>query len=454
MTLRKLTFLVSLAVLLVPQGASASGFEFARFGSDRGHAAAPTPFATYYNPAALSGTRRGELALDGLIAIRSASFDRTATTVPEPPGAEGANVGKTKLLDVLGGPAFAGSMRFGDLAIGLGAFAPMAGFARWQGNDDFATDARFIGARDGRARWHLIEGTTQAFYTSAALSYRFPSIGLSLGAGVNAVYTRINAVRAATLALDDNIDREGRIHFDASGWTGSFSIGALWEILRERLFLGVSYQAPPGLYDGMVLGAKVRTNFGAVSSVKADLHQNLPDIVRFALRYRASDYELRLFGDYQRWSVFENQCLTQRGAPCKVAEDGSTSDSVRATLITNNARQWQDSWGVRGGASYWFTPRWELLGAIGWDGNAVPDAMLEPAYPDGHDLSFQLGVRYEIGTRVSLSLAYTAIYFLQRDTSGKSRLDELMSPSNLPTGDGKYDQLINLFNTFVQVYFD
>jgi hypothetical protein len=84
----------------------------------------------------------------------------------------------------------------------------------------------------------------------------------------------------------------------------------------------------------------------------------------------------------------------------------------------------------------------------------VPDRMQEPTFPDAHDLSLQVGARYNFGSRASLSLAYTAIYWLPRDTRGKSALDDLMPPGNLPTADGEYTQFVSLLNTFVQVYFD
>jgi long-chain fatty acid transport protein len=446
--------IATLLLLLVAARASASGFDVARFGSDQAHAAAPTPYATYYNPAALSLTRKGELAFDVLTAIRSASYDRTATTVPEPSGAEGANLGKSSLTNVLVGPALAASLRIGDLGLGIAAFSPMAGSVHWGGNDAFRGNRQFPGAQDGTARWHVISGTSQSIYLSAGAGYNFRKLGLSLGASANVIYNSLDYTRATTLALDDDVSREGRIQIKGSGWVGSFAVGAMWEILRDRLWLGLSYQAPPGLYDGMTLKGKVRTNFGSVNSVQADLHQTLPDFVRFALRYRQRSYELRLSGDYARWSLFDNQCVAQRGAPCKIAKDGSASDAVRASLISSTARNWKDAVSLRAGGSYYFDNGWELLGSVGWDGNPIPDSMLEPTYPLGTDINYQLGARYRFGRRWALSIAYTGLYYLPRDTSGKSTLDTLMPPGNMPTADGKYTQYISLFNTFAQVFFD
>ncbi|HEX5660256.1 MAG TPA: outer membrane protein transport protein [Polyangiales bacterium] len=446
--------IATLACLLFASHASASGFDVARFGSDQAHAAAPTPYATYYNPAALSLTRKGELALDVITAIRSASYDRTDTTVAEPRDGRGANLGKSSLTDVLVGPALAASFRIGDLGIGLAAVAPFAGSAHWDGNNSFRGNEKYPGAQDGRARWHVISGTSQTIYLSAGAGYNFRKIGLSLGASANLIYSTLDLTRATTLQLDDALANEGRIHIKGSGWMGSFAVGAMWEILRNKLWLGVSYQAPPGMYDGMTLKGKVRTNFGTVSSVDADLHQTLPDFIRFALRFREPSYELRLSGDYARWSVFDNQCVSQRGAACTINKDGSASESVRETLISSSARNWKDALSLRLGGSYYFKGGWELLGSLGWDGNPVPDSMLEPTYPLGTDVNYQVGGRYRFGKRWALSIAYTGMYFLPRDTTGKSTLDTLMPPGNMPSADGKYTQYISLFNTFAQVYFD
>ncbi len=435
--------------------ASASGFDMARFGSDRGHAAAPTAFATYYNPAALGATRKVQLAGDFMLALHSAGYERTASTIPEPEGAEGANLGKAKVMDVVAGPALAASFRLGDFAGGLGVFAPFTGGQRWKGNDSFRGNTQFPGAQDGAARWHLIDGSTQALYFSAGAAYNIRPLRLSLGVGANLVYNRVQATRAFTASLDDNVANEGRIHIDASGWVGSFSVGALWEILAQKLWLGVSYQAPPGLYDGMTLKGSVRTVLGgSPSETRASLQQSLPDIIRFALRFKQERYELRLFGDYTRWSAFKNQCASKRGTECEVTPDGAATVAVRPNIISAYPRNWKNTFGLRAGGSYWFTPEWEVFSTLGYDGNPIPAGMLEPSIIDGHDLSAQLGGRYNIGSRMALSFAYTAIYWLPRDTSGLSRLDKLQQPGNLPTSDGKYTQFIGLFNTFVEVYFD
>ena len=41
-----------------------------------------------------------------------------------------------------------------------------------------------------------------------------------------------------------------------------------------------------------------------------DYRHTLPDIIRLGVAYRpSSQLELRLFGSYERWSLFDNMCI-------------------------------------------------------------------------------------------------------------------------------------------------
>jgi long-chain fatty acid transport protein len=439
--------LIAASCWLLASGAHASGFFAPRINAERDHAAAPTPFALYFNPAALAGTRRIHMGLDLTLVVRGASYDRTATAVPEPSDAQGANLGKSKLLDAGAGPSLAGSLRLGDFVLGLGVF-PGGGGMRWQGNEQFRGNSQYPGAVDGTARWHAIEGVSQLLYFSGGASYTIRAIGLSLGVGANLIYAGQDYVRAYTVLANDDLDIEGRMHIDASGVSGSFALGALLEILPEQLWLGVSYQAPPGLYGGLNLSGDVTTDLGGTGAV--EVRQVLPDIVRAALRYRAERYELRLFGDYTRWSSFE-MCAAQSSEGCSVRADGSVPDD--ASVVAAFPAKYSDTFAVRAGASYFWT-RWEAFAGAGWDGSAAPLAYLNPLLMDGNDLSGSLGARVGLGDHVTLSLAYTFVYWLPRDSTGKSRLYELERPSRVPPADGKYTQWMSMLSAVVELYFD
>ena len=69
-----------------------------------------------------------------------------------------------------------------------------------------------------------------------------------------------------------------------------------------------------------------------------EFEQTLPDIIRFGFRYKPSDkYELRVFGDYQRWSVMDKQCVLEVGADCTIeGEDSSLSAKEQRDAIFDN----------------------------------------------------------------------------------------------------------------------
>jgi long-chain fatty acid transport protein len=434
--------------------ASASGYDTARFGAERGHAATFTPLATFYNPAALSFTRKVHLAIDATLALRSASFERAASDVPEPSDAQGANTGRAELRNVLAGPTLAASYRFGDLTLGAGFFAPYAPLARWDGNAKFKGNSTYPGAQDGVARFHLIEGDIILLYMSAGAAYRIEPLRLSFGASLHAVRASVRLTRALTASFDDNLRDEGRLNADVSGWVLSAGAGVMWEALPDELWLAASYTAPAGGYDGMVLSGSLRTAFeGQVSREAIDLHQTFPDVFRLAVRYRPSArYELRLFGDYTRWGLLENQCVSAKGEPCKV--DATGAPVPGSPVISNAARNWNDAFGVRVSGSYFPSERWEVLGGLGYDSNAIPDRMLEPSTLEGDDLGASLGVGFELSERLALTVTYTHLWWLPRDTTGKSRLDEYAAPSRLPDAGGKYTQNTAILDALLEVRFD
>lgn len=438
--------------LLGVSSAAASGFELTRIGGEFGHAAAPNPLAVYYNPAALAKTRKVHLVGEVTLVMHSAEYRRTESTTPEPADAEGANLGTAKLFDVAVAPTLAGSMRFGDFAVGLGFFAPMSGAMSYQRNDAFAGNTKYPGAEDGAARWHMIEGEQQVLYASASAAYTIRAIGLSLGLGANLNYARVRLLRARTGIGDDDLSSEGRVDLDVSGLGGSFSAGLLWEILAEKLWFGLSYQAPPGLYDGITLTGDLRTYLGTGSTKSAsDMQLTLPDVVRWALRYREQRYELRLFGDISRWSTMERQCVVAADAPCDVNADGSEASG--AEVLSNHVRKWKNTFGVRAGGSYWFTPELEGFVGIGYDGNAIRKGYLEPSIIDGHDISGSLGARLALGSHLALALTYTHVHMLSR-TVTRSRLYDLSRPSKLPSGAGEYKQWLGMVHGFLEAYFD
>ncbi len=444
----------ALAVASAPNRAAAAGFDVARIGGERGHATTETPFATYYNPAALANTKKIHIAGDLTLVFHSAEYNRTQSTTVVPADASNSNTGKATLFNTLAAPSLAGSMKFGDFAVGLSVMAPMSGSQDWGGNKAYKNNDQYPGVRDGQARWQMIQGEQLTLYTTLAASYTIPSIRLSFGAGANLIYQKVRLLRARTGAGDDALAQEGRINMDLSGLSGSFSLGTQWEAIANRLWLGLSYQAPPGLYGGQTVHGTLDSWLltARPGSEKVQLVQKLPDVIRWGVRYRQEGkYELRLFGDYTRWSTMERQCLVKEDTTCKLGDSGLPEGP---NVVNNHERQWKDAFTVRAGASYWVLPQLEAFVGLGYENSAVKARFLEPGLIDGRDVSVALGGRWTLGEHVGLLLSYTHIQMINR-TVKYSQLDQLeIGTSRLPTGAGEYKQWFGMLNGIAEFYFN
>lgn len=440
--------------------AHASGFGIARFGGEHGTVVATNPTALYYNPAGIGFSTGTQLFLDGELALRGLEWTHRQGQgdVPEPAGFEGASYGTGKAFNVFGGPMAGASFRVGDIALGAAAYAPFGGNEHFDRNERFA-GTQYPGAADGVARWHAYEASTLSIYGTIGAAYRIGP--LSLGVSANLVLSSISFARAQNPTgvggLND-LDREGRSKLDAHGVHGSFGLGAMFEALPDTLWLAASYQAQPGLgtmkLDGTIdVDADLSTpNDSLVRDVT--MHQALPDVFRIGARWKPSGtLELRLSGDFTRWSVLRTQCIAIPDQPCTVLPNGEAAPD--SGVVVNLRRELKDTVGVRGGASYWFMPVLEGFAGVGYETAAVPDATLDPVLADANNVALAIGARLEVSETWFIALSYTHLQFFDRDNTGKSTLadPDLALVTRRPDGGGLYKQWVgvidaNLTKTF------
>lgn len=446
--------------------ANASGFSTARFTAEHGHPTTSNATALYFNPGALVNSTGTRLLLDGSLALRWASFDHErpepaaglpADALDEPADGQGANYGKATLFNVFGGPSLGFTMQHDSLVWGVGVFAPFAGNAAWDTNDKFKGNTTYPGAVDGVARWHNIEGELRSIYLTAGLAYAFGDF--SVGVAGNLVQSSIETVRARNADGSDSLDTEGRSVFDVEGWHGSFAVGVQYSD-QEKLWVGASYQAQPGLGEMKMTGELKNFLNGVRTEDNVDFYQSLPDIVRVGGRYRPTpELEVRLFGDYTRWSVFDRQCLSRKNESCRVDSRGAFV--AGSGVIQNFARNWKDAFQVRLGASFWTSEELELFAGLGYDSDAVPDKYLEPALMDGDDISVAAGARIALSDSLFIAGSYTHLYYFPRDNSGDSAVDspnrvasgEQGVPSVAPDAGGKYTHQVGQLNANLEVLF-
>lgn len=445
--------LVALAVVAVAGDAAAAGFATAHFGGEQGTVVTTNPTALYYNPAGIGFSEGTHIFLDGTLALRGMTWTHALapTDPPDPPGGAGANSGTAHLFNVFGGPALGATTKLGNFALGAGLFVPFGGRESWQQNQQFV-NSQFPLAAAGVQRWHVIDGALTFIYGTVGAAYRLGP--LSIGVAGNIVLSSVSfsqAKNADGTGLPDTL-REGRASLDASGTTGSFAAGLMLEAIPDRLWLAASYQSQPNMGAETLNGNLTITTPSGGLNTKATFTEALPDIVRAGARWRASkDLELRLFGDFTRWSVNQTQCLALAGHPCAVYPDGS--DASGGYVIANFRRDWNNTWGIRGGASYWIRPKVELFAGTGFETAATPDATIDPSLADADNILLSGGARMLVANWFYLALSYTHLFFFDRDNTGKSTLADAAVPTQQQDGGGKYTQWAGFFDLNVEKTF-
>jgi long-chain fatty acid transport protein len=434
--------------------ANGSGFAAARFGGELGNVTSTNPTALYFNPAGIAFASGTSLYLDGTLALRHLSWDHPASgfEAPDPPEAPGANAGKASLFNVFGGPMAGATTRWGQLAAGVSLSVPFGGRAHWPRNDALAGNATYPLAAGGVQRWHITDGELTFIYVTLGIAYRFGPV--AIGVAGNLVHSAVKSVQAKSFNATGTPDTafEGRDTIDVSGFEGSFGAGAMVEVLPERLWLSASYQAQPGL-GPMQLKGTLTLDYGGQITTPITFDQALPDIWRLGARFQPSPgLELRLFGDWTRWSVLVTQCVAREGRPCAV--DATGADAARdGSVVQNIRRQWRDTFGVHAGISRWVAPSVELFAGLAFETAASPDATLAPDLPDADNVAVGLGARIEMARAFFLGASYTHIQYMDRDNIGKSQLPIAALPTQWPDGGGKYTQWIGVVNANVEKQF-
>ena len=450
-------FLLGVAVALTTLAVSSStagaaGFASARYGGEHGHVTTTNATALYYNPAGIALAPGPTLFVDGVLALRRGSWSHTAVSGerPDPEDAQGANSGRAELANVFGAPMLGATFPVGRLTLGAAVHVPFGGRSEWKQNPRFVGSEKYPLAADGVQRWHGIDGALTFVYGTLGAALRLGDI--SLGITGNLVRSSVKSSQAKNVVGNGEPDtsREGRASLDVSGMQASFGLGALWEVLAERLWVGASYQAQPGLGE-MKLSGTIRSSYAdGKTEFPVTFHQALPDIIRLGFRFRpAPSLELRLSVDRTRWSVLQSQCASLEGMPCSVYPDG-TDATADASTILNIRRQWQDTHGARVGASVWLTPAVELFAGAGYETGATPDETLEPSLMDGANATGALGTRVEVlpGWAVMATASY--VHYFARDNTGKSRLLEAELPTRRADGGGRYNLSLMLLQLAVE----
>lgn len=460
-----LLLLVTLLLCIVySSSALASGFVVARFGGEHGHPTSDNLSAIYYNPAALTLGTGTRLMIDGTLAHRSVDYTRPESAISSPGvGTPNdvlhVNAGTAQLRNFAGAPFFSIASDFGvpKLAVAFGFYAPFGGGASWSKNGQVTDEQTLLypGAQDGQQRWWSIDSSLKSIYLSLAVAYQL-SDQVSFGLSYNQVMTSIDTVRARTVPAPetDNLVMgdypiEGRSYLNAKSSTSSIGLGILFQP-SSHVRVGYSYQSQPNFGEMKLDGElKVTDHLSVNDPQKSALLMSLPDIHRLGFQYGAPQkWELRVFADYVRWSVFDRQCL--------ISDPQGTCEKD-ATLNINKG--WQNAYGLRLGGSYWLSEMLEMYLGGGYDANAAPDQGVDPSLFDMDKISVALGARHSFADQaLRLGLTFTQVIYFSRNIEVLTNDDGI--PTNGYTGvsagpsaAGEYEQSVSVVNLYAEANF-
>ncbi|MGZ3422054.1 MAG: OmpP1/FadL family transporter [Polyangiales bacterium] len=454
--------------VLAASPASASGYLTARFGADHGSPVASNPYAIYYNPGAIGMSPAGtQILIDGSLVIRSASYERTNQALSpsndvlrSDPNYARSNTGTAKLTNVLVLPYLGATSDLGtkNLHVGYAFYVPFGGSATWKQNKLWDGNQFAPGAVDGPQRWSNISGSITALFNTVAAAYRIEKARLSVGVNASLVYQTVSTVRARNVDGSDDVRglngalKEGRSYIDVSGTTYAFSVGLLWDPIEDgSLRIGASYTTRPGFKETRLKGSltnQAGADKAASTPVDVDLLQSWPDIFRAGLAYRPSpNSEIRIDGEYVRWSVFERQCVVERGANCNLITDKSgLTGAGDGNVVLNIPRGWVDTMGLRFGGAYFPTAKSEIFGSLAVSTSAVPKEHIDPSTIDADQGFITVGGRYQLTKKLGMAASFTQIIYGSVDTEGKSQSASYAPTSRSPRMDGIYKQSVSLIN--------
>lgn len=430
--------------------ASAGGFVVARFGGEEGHAAGTEVTSLYYNPAGLSFGDGARIYVEGAFAYRTVNYERDPGAIDNlgtgTPDAEiAANAGTATLANVLVSPFIGAAYAKKGFGAGVGFYAPFGGQAEWDKNEAYVGNEDYPGAEDGVQRWANIAGVQRSLYITAALAYALPNNKVSFGLGLNVVSSEIALDRARNALGTDDLIGEGNALLEVKDTTFAAGLGVMWKP-DDKLRLGVSYQSQPG-FGEMTLDGTLKTKFGSSpeQTIDVTLHQTLPDILRIGVEYAINDKATARFAaDWQRWSSFDTQCLTDQSdaAPkCAFNDDGSLDTANGGSgVVVNLPRDWRDTLGVRAGGGYRASDKVEVAGSLSFDSNAVPAPTIDPGLFDMNKLIFQAGVNAQLHRNVSLRATLGHVLYFSRTTHPGTI--EVAPPSKNPDMAGTYEQSV------------
>ncbi len=237
-----------------------------------------------------------------------------------------------------------------------------------------------------------IKSDLKSFFFTPTLAYKVDE-KFSVGAGFMYVTGSVKIQKAVPSPIDDP-----HVTLDMSGHGMGFTIGMLYKFLPE-FSLGVSYRSEVKIDASGT--ASFDPNYSLLPGGDASSSLTLPPVAFVGLAYKPMT-NLEVEADYQftGWSTY-------RELRIDFAKDGSNSTTPK---------DYQDSYILRIGGEYTMAPFHFRAGYL-YDHSPVQTAYVDPILPDASRNGINVGLGYDITSKISVDAAYFFLKFDQRNVT-------------------------------------
>lgn len=345
-------------------------------------AAADTPATVFFNPAGMTELEGFQIEANAQALFVTAGQQNTGSTrsVPGLPvqlpvtGNDGGNPFAQPLVV----PSLYATVQVSDrLWLGLGVNSPFGVVVDYEDG--------FFGRYDSQ-RSDLFTLNVQPSF-----AYKI-SDSLSVGGGVDIQYIDVELANAVPNLNPADPDASLSIKGDdiSVGWNAGLTL------TLDPVRIGAHYRSKikhdlDGEFEltgltGLLAGNNVTTG------AKAPL--STPDIATLSVMF-GTDMPWRVYGTWRwyNWSNFDEIRVEPEGLPPQVSE-----------------QRYKDSWSMALGAEYDVSERLTLRAGTMFDQSPITDEFRTTRVPDGDRTWLSAGLSYDIGNRLTASLAYAHVF--------------------------------------------
>lgn len=390
----------TVAVVLPAAGAQAGGYGVGydsvaatALAGAGGGAAAGDASAAYFNPAAMMLLDRSQMTGGAHLILPRIDFTNRGTRSRNGvlvTGNDGGDGGEDAAVPHIHGIWVVNP----HTRVGLSINSPYGLVTSW--------DSGFVG------RYNELTTSLKTVNVNPSVAYQL-NPQLAVGGGLSAVYGRARLSQGidfgAALGLGDGT-QEGSGEFSGTDISYGFNLGLVYQYTpRTRVSLHyrsevrfdfdgeATFQVPAAARAALNGAGLPRgfTNGGASTSLP------LPEQVSVS-GYHKLDERWAVMGDvtWTRWSALDELRFN--------FDERQTSANVIAT-------QWSNTFRYAVGATYEWSPQWQLRGGAHYDDSPIDAPFRGVGVPDTDRIAVGIGAGYKLNERTSIDFAYQHLFF-------------------------------------------